>query len=99
MKLARVDSRAHASKSHQAPQRGVSLMNQVWTKSKWRRRFSREDFQEDLCHICKCQDFIFRLNVRDRLVGRLLKFIYTQTQDLYVLFIREFFFRKYRFDF
>jgi len=55
-------------------------------KKIFKRRFSRR-----LVSVCKCQDFVFRLNVKDRLVGGLLKFIYTQTQDLYVLFRREFY--------
>jgi len=84
LELARVDSRARASRLHQVLKRNLAHWIKIWTKSRRRKRPSREDFQEDLCHVCKCQDFVFRQNVKDRLVGGLLKFIYTHTQDLYV---------------
>jgi len=51
LELARVDSRARASRSHQVLKRSLAHWIKVWTKSRRRRRFSREDFQEDLCRI------------------------------------------------
>ena len=50
LKLACVDSRTRASRSHQVFKEESSSWIKVWTKSLWRRRFSREDFQDlSLC--------------------------------------------------
>ena len=60
VELALVHSRAHASRLYQVLKRSLAHWIKVWTKSRRIRRPSREDFQEDLCHICKCRDFVFK---------------------------------------
>ena len=46
LKVARVDSRARALRSHQVLKRILARWIKIWTKSRRRRRFSKEDFKK-----------------------------------------------------
>ena len=47
----RVDLRARASRSHQVLKRSLTHGSRFGPSQE-----GEEDFQEDLCHVCKCQD-------------------------------------------
>ena len=69
MELAPVDSRAYASRPHQRFELGGSCVDQVKKMRRLQGKTSRSRL------VSRYKIFIFRSNVKDRIVGELLKYL------------------------
>ena len=55
LKLAHVDSKARASRSHQVLKKSLALWIKVLDQVKEKKKIFKRRFSEDLCHGCKCK--------------------------------------------